>query len=130
MVRGLWSAAALYWPETGRLECQGAFPCNPGLADRGQSDGVSGRYVEMRDRGELVTMGDTTVPVSRFLSDMVAKLDGQAPAAIVGDRFRHAEFLEALRDAGLARVPMIYRGFGWKGRFRRHRKAAPGGVRR
>ncbi len=108
------SAAALYWHETGRLECVGAFPCNPGLGDRGQADGVGSRYIEMRDRGELVSMGDTTVPVGRFLADVVERLDGQAPAAIVGDRFRHAEFLEALRDAGLERVPFIWRGFGWK----------------
>ncbi|MEM9966478.1 MAG: terminase large subunit [Pseudomonadota bacterium] len=108
------SAAALYWPETGRLECVGAFPSKPGLADRGQADGVSDRYVEMADRGELITMGETTVPVGRFLAEVVAQLDGQTPAAIVGDRFRHAEFLEALRDAHLDHVPMIYRGFGWK----------------
>ena len=108
------SAAALYWPETGRLECVGAFPSTPGLNDRGQADGVSGRYVEMRDRGELVTMGDATVPIARFMADVAEKLDGQAPAAICGDRFRHAEFLEALRDAGLDRVPFIWRGFGWK----------------
>ncbi|KEP67861.1 terminase [Thioclava dalianensis] len=107
------SAAALYWPETGRLEAVGAFPCNPGLGDRGQSDGVSGRYIEMRDRGELVTMGEATVPVGRFMADVAAKLDGQAPAAIVGDRFRYAEFMEALRDAGLERVPFIPRGQGW-----------------
>lgn len=108
------SAAALYWVETGRLEVVGAFPCNPSLSDRGQSDGVSGRYCEMRDRGELVTMGDTTVPVGRFLSSVVERLNGLAPAAVTGDRFRHAEFLEALRDAGLDRVPFIWRGFGWK----------------
>ncbi|MBD2840770.1 terminase large subunit domain-containing protein [Erythrobacter rubeus] len=108
------SAAALYWPETGRLECVGAFPCKPGLADRGQADGVSGRYVEMADRGELVTMGDSTVPVGRFLASVVQRLNGQAPAAICGDRFRHAEFLEALREAALDRVPFIWRGFGWK----------------
>ena len=108
------SAAALYWPLTGRLEAVGAFPATPGLADRGAADGVSGRYVEMSDRGELRTMGDTTVPVDRFLADVVALLEGQAPAAIVGDRFRHAEFLEALRGAGLDRVPCVWRGFGWK----------------
>jgi len=108
------SAAALYWPDTGRLECVGAFPSNPNLADRGQADGVSGRYTEMHERGELVTMGDTTVPVARFMADVVEKLDGQTPAAICGDRFRHAEFLEALRDAGLDRVPFMWRGFGWK----------------
>lgn len=108
------SAAALYWPVTGRLETLGAFPATPSLADRGAADGVSGRYAEMAERGELKTMGDTTVPVDRFLADVVAMLDGQAPACIVGDRFRHAEFLEALRGAGLDRVPCAWRGMGWR----------------
>lgn len=108
------SAAALYWPLTGRCEVSGAFPTKPALAARGAADGVSGRYVEMFDRGELVTMGDTTVPVGRFLADVVARLDGHPVAAIVGDRFRHAEFLEALRGAGLDRVPTVWRGMGWR----------------
>lgn len=108
------SAAALYWPSTGRLEALGAFPTSPNLLDRGQADGVAGRYNEMAERGELVTMGDTTVPVDRFLADVVARLEGQAPAVIVGDRFRHAEFLEALRGAGLDRVPCCWRGMGWR----------------
>lgn len=108
------SAASLYWPETGRLECLGAFPTKPGLADRGAADGVSGRYLEMSERGELVTMGETTVPVDRFLADVIQLLDGQAPAAIVGDRFRHAEFVEAIRGAGLDRVPCVWRGMGMK----------------
>ena len=108
------SAAALYWPVSGRLETLGAFPATPGLADRGASDGVSGRYTEMAERGELKTMGTSTVPVDRFLADVVAMLDGQAPAAIVGDRFRHAEFVEALRGAGLDRVPCVWRGMGWR----------------
>jgi len=108
------TAAALFWPTSGRLEAVAAFPCAPSLADRGASDGVSGRYEEMHERRELVTMGDTTVPVGRFLSDVVARLDGQAPAAVVGDRFRHAEFVEALRAAGLERVPCVWRGMGWR----------------
>lgn len=108
------SAAALFWPETGRLEAVAAFPTKPNLADRGQADGVSGRYVEMAERGELVTMGDTTVPVDRFITSVVDRLGGQSIAAIVGDRFRHAEFLEALRGAGLDRVPGVWRGMGWR----------------
>ena len=68
----------------------------------------------MQDRGELVTMGQTTVPVGRFLASIVGKLEGQSPAAIVGDRFRHAEFREAIRDAALDHVTFITRGFGWK----------------
>ncbi len=108
------SAAALYWPETGRLEAVGTFPCKPSLADRGSADGVKGRYLEMNERGELTTMGDTTVPVGRWLADVVKMTDGQGIACIVGDRFRHAEFQEAMRGAGLDRVPFIWRGFGWK----------------
>lgn len=108
------SAAALYWPETGRLEAVGTFPCKPTLADRGAADGVSGRYVEMQQRGELTTMGETTVPVGRWLADVVAMAACQGIACVVGDRFRHAEFQEAMQAAGLDRVPFIWRGFGWR----------------
>ena len=107
------SAAAAYWPETGRLESIGTFPSKPGLADRGASDGVSGRYVEMHERGELSVMGDNTVPPGLWLAEVVKLLDGLQPLCIVGDRFRHSEFMEALDKAGL-RVPFIWRGFGWK----------------
>lgn len=108
------SAAAFFWPETGRLEAVGCFPSAPSLGDRGASDGVSGRYVEMHDRGELNTMGEATVPPGPWLADLVRRLDGAPLACIVGDRFRHAEFAEAMEKAGLARVPFIWRGFGWK----------------
>jgi phage terminase large subunit-like protein len=108
------SAAAAYWPQTARLECVAAFPTTPGLADRGAADAVGDRYERMAERGELRVMGDTTVPVARFLADVVALLDGEAPAAIVGDRFRHAEFLEALRSSGLDRAPAVWRGMGWR----------------
>ncbi len=108
------SAAAFYWPETGRLEAIGTFPAFPALADRGAADGVSDRYVQMNARGELSVMGENTVPPGRWLAEVVKHLDGQNPACIVGDRFRHAEFLEAMQGAGLARVPFIWRGFGWK----------------
>lgn len=108
------SAASFYWPETGRLEALGAFPAVPSLADRGASDGVSGRYVEMHDRGELSVMGDATVPPGPWLAEIVRQLDGAEIACIVGDRFRFAEFSEALRAAGLERVAFINRGFGWK----------------
>ena len=108
------SAAAFYWPQTGRLEALGTFAGAPSLADRGAADGVSDRYTQMLDRGELSTMGEATVPPGPWLAEIVRKLEGITPACIVGDRFRHAEFMEAMDKAGLARVPFIYRGFGWK----------------
>ena len=108
------SAAAFYWPETGRLEALGTFPAFPSLVDRGAADGVSDRYAQMNVRGELSVMGENTVPPGRWLAEIVKHLDGQPPACIVGDRFRHSEFIEAMQGAGLARVPFIWRGFGWK----------------
>ena len=107
------SAGALYWPLTGRLECYGAFPANPGLADRGAADGVSGRYVQMEDRGELWTQGDLIVPPAQWLNRMLGKLDGYPIACIVGDRFREAEFREAMQKAGL-RIPFVPRGNGFR----------------
>jgi phage terminase large subunit-like protein len=108
------SAAAFYWPDTGRLEALGTFPAIPSLADRGAADGVSDRYVQMNDRGELSVMGEATVPPGPWLAEIVRHLDGAEVACIVGDRFRHAEFSEAMQAAGLARVPFVVRGFGWK----------------
>jgi len=107
------SAAALYWPETGRLEAWGAFPSKPGLADRGAADGVSGRYEEMAERGELFTMGENTVPPALWLAEIVRRADGASISCICGDRFRFAEFQEAMQRAGL-RLPFVNRGFGWK----------------
>ena len=72
------TAAAFYWPETGRLEALGTFPSKPSLLDRGQNDGVSGRYVEMQDRGELSTLGDQTVPVAPWLVEVMAPCRGRA----------------------------------------------------
>lgn len=107
------SAASLYWPQTGRLEAVGTFPAVPSLSDRGASDGVGSRYVEMNARGELTVLGTNTVPPGEWLIEVAKLADGAAISCIVGDRFRHAEFVEAMNKANL-RVPFIWRGFGWK----------------
>lgn len=107
------SAAAFYWPETGRLECLGAFPTAPGLLDRGQADAVAGRYVEMEKRGELITMGDRTVPVAPFLVEVQRRVADQTVAAITCDRYRQAELQEGLQRAGI-RAPVVFRGQGFR----------------
>ncbi|MEM1072980.1 MAG: terminase TerL endonuclease subunit [Pseudomonadota bacterium] len=107
------TAASFYWPETGRLEALGTFPSKPSLLDRGQNDGVSGRYVEMEERGELSTLGDQTVPVAPWLLDVLAHVDGFAIAAIVADRYKQAELGEAIDKAGI-RSPVVWRGQGFR----------------
>lgn len=107
------TAAAFYWPETGRLEALGTFPSKPGLLDRGQNDGVSGRYEEMKQRGELSTLGAQTVPIAPWLVKVVEHVEGEDIAAIVTDRYKQSELGEAIEKAGI-RAPVIWRGFGFK----------------
>ncbi|MCO5129393.1 MAG: terminase large subunit [Xanthobacteraceae bacterium] len=107
------SAASFYFPETGRLESYGTFAAKPNLIDRGAADGVGDRYSRMHERGELRVMGENTVPAGPWLADLARLADGYPIACIVGDRFRFAEFSEAMQNAGL-RVQFVSRGMGWK----------------
>ncbi len=107
------TAAAFYWPETGRLECLGTFPSMPNLLDRGQADGVAGRYVEMHDRGELTVLGDKTVPVAPWLAEVMRHVEGESVTAITMDRYKQAELAEALTRAGV-RAPCVWRGQGFR----------------
>lgn len=107
------SAAAFYWPETGRLEVLGWFPSRPSLLDRGQADGVGDRYVQMQNRGELSTLGDQTVPVAAWLVEVMRHVEGEQIAALTMDRYKQSELGEAIDKAGI-RAPLVWRGQGFR----------------
>ena len=107
------TAAAFYWPQTGRLECLGWFPAQPSLLDRGAADGVGSRYSEMSSRGELSTLGNATVPVAPWLSEVMRHVEGEPIAALIADRYKQSELGEAINAASI-RVPVIWRGFGFR----------------
>lgn len=107
------TAVAFYWPETGRFEAHGWFPSIPGLADRGAADGVGGRYEIMKDSGELSTLGERTVPVRAWVADVMTRAQGFQVAALVCDRYKQAEFSEALQAEGVS-VPVVWRGMGFR----------------
>lgn len=107
------TAAAFYWPETGRLECLGTFPATPSLLDRGQVDAVGDRYVQMQDRGELTVLGDKTVPPSAWLVEVLKHVQGAQVLAITMDRYKQSELGEALDRAGI-RAPLVWRGQGFR----------------
>ncbi|SDJ34111.1 Phage terminase-like protein, large subunit, contains N-terminal HTH domain [Bradyrhizobium sp. Rc2d] len=107
------TAAAFFWPETGRLEALGWFPSQPSLLDRGQRDGVGDRYSQMSSRNELSTLGAMTVPVAPWLSEVMRHVEGETIAALVMDRFKQAELAQAIDAAGI-RVPLVWRGMGFK----------------
>lgn len=107
------SAAAFYWPVTGRLEVVGSFPSRPSLLDRGQADGVGDRYIQMQQRGELSTLGEQTVPVAAWLTEIMRHVEGETLSALTMDRYKQSELGEAIDKAGI-RAPLVWRGQGFK----------------
>ena len=105
------SGLVAVWPDTGRLECFGAFADTPNLMARGQADAVGDLYSRMHGRGELVTYSGRVVPPGQFLKDCAARLAGERVIAAGADRFRRAACVTALDAAGL-RWPMVWRGQG------------------
>ena len=105
------TAASFFWPETGRLESYGAFPGTPDLSARGVLDGVGNRYRQMEDRGELVTYPGRVTPVAEFLADLFDRVDLDSVAGAAADRYRKAEALQAMDDAGV-NLPVEWRPMG------------------
>ena len=106
------TGAAAYWPHSGRLEASAWFPGVPTLAERGLRDGVGRLYVELQERGELMTTPRRrTVPVADVLRWAVETWG--RPVAVVADRYKQAEMIQALDDAAL--LPEVrFRGQGFR----------------
>lgn len=105
------TAAAAYWPATGRLEAAAWFPATPGLEERGLRDGVGGLYVDLAKRGELLTAPGRTVPVPDVIRWAVETWG--TPQAVCGDRYKAAELTQALDDASLL-PELTLRGQGFR----------------
>ena len=95
------TAAAAYWPNTGRLEGWGAFPDEVPLDVRGKSDGVENGYVLMHQAGELLVFEGYITPIAPFLSYVADALDGLRPRKVVSDRYRKTDGQQAVLDVGL-----------------------------
>ena len=107
------TAAAAYWPESGRMEVWAALPGVPDLAARALADGVGNRYARMADRGELIVYpGVKTTPVHHFLRSVFDMLSGEKVVAIVADRYRQSEAEDVYAQLGI-RAARVWRGQGW-----------------
>ena len=106
------SAIAACWADSGRLECLAALPSIPTLAERERRDGVpEGLYTRCEHEGTLCTLGGRTVPVEGLLELSVERFG--RPAAIVCDRWRIGELVDAISALGLD-VPLVSRGMGFR----------------
>ena len=94
------------------VECFAAFPCEPSLSERGLRDGVSGLYVQCKQRGELVTLGQRATDVSALLAEALNRFG--RPSLVVADRWREAELRDALDKANIPPAALNLRGMGFK----------------
>ena len=106
------SAVAAFWPDTGRLDVVSAFPENPDLDVRGQSDSVGRLYATAHQRGELILAGENAVNVPILLREALERFG--APSAIAADRWREAELRDSLKLAGIPVAALELRGMGFK----------------
>ena len=106
------SAAAGFWPVSGRLEALAAFPSVPDLAARSQSDGVEGLYESLRTRGDLILTPGRAVDVGALLRESLRRWG--APCWLVSDRYREKDLRAALDAAKFPQAILTTRGQGFK----------------
>ena len=106
------SAAAAYYPKSGRLEGFACFPTQPSLEVRGTQDGVGPLYQECARRGELMVEGSMVSDISALLSEALDRWG--APAAIVSDRFKKSELLQHLQALDFPTADLVLRGMGFR----------------
>ena len=122
------SAAAAYWPESGRLEAFAVFPELPDLRERGLADGVGALYVKMAERGELLLAGRHVADIKALLGEVLDRWG--RPAVIACDRWREGDLREALDAIRFPLADLAIRGQGFKDGgedVRTFRKAIIGG---
>ena len=105
------TSAAMYWPQSGRLEVLTACPDTPGLAARARADAAGSLYERAEQSGALLVLSGRLTPVGPFLARLRVNLAGAAVGAVGADRERAAELLSHLDDQGLRWSP-VWRGSG------------------
>ena len=123
------SAAAAFWPESGRLDAFAVFPEFPDVRERGLADGVGNLYVRMVERGELLLAGRHVADVRALLREVLDRWG--RPGAIVCDRWREGDLHEALDAVRFPWTDVAVRGQGFRDGgedVRTFRKAIIGGA--
>ena len=106
------SAAAAWWPATGRLEGFAVFPERPNLATRASNDGAGNLYSECLRRGELLLAGDQVSDIKELLSEALARWG--TPVAITADRFKKSELIGHLNALDFPTADLVLRGMGFR----------------
>lgn len=106
------SAAAAYWPKTGRVDGFCLVPELPDLARRGKLDGVGDLYERMADRGDLVIAGRRVPDFGVLVGEAVERWG--RPDCIVSDPYKLRDLRQSIEDNRLDAVRVIVRSGGYK----------------
>jgi len=107
-----WTAAALYWPGTGLLLARAWMPSYPTIETRAKREHIElPLYRKLVADGELTVTGNRVVPAETPLNWIFSTYGN--PAAIVTDRYREAEALEAVENSACS-APLVVRGTGYQ----------------
>jgi len=108
-----WTAATLYWPESGRLVGVCAVGREPDLAKRGRADGKGDLYVELHKAGELLTIGGPTVEMPQFMERVYEELGDSEVGGAGCDKHRIRDLERAISGTAAESWPWSYRGTGF-----------------
>ena len=106
------SAAAGFWPETGRVEALASFSTVPSLEERGLQDGVGSLYRDMHREGDLLTLPGRVVDPADLVLEIMSRWG--SPDLVVADDWHFRELLGALEKAGVRPADVISRRMGMK----------------
>ena len=104
------TAATALWPATGRVEAWGCFPHVPDLDVRGRQDKEGNLYVEMHRRGQLWLLGNELSDIPEFIKRVLKDLDGEEIVCLGADFYKKKDFKQALVDANINHLPLVFRG--------------------
>ena len=105
------SAAAAYWPTSGRLEVFAILPETPDLRTRGLADGVGTLYQRMHEEGSLMLAGLRTADHGALVGEALQRWG--RPTAICCDGYKLAPFRQVLDAHRFPPARLVLRRMGW-----------------
>ena len=88
------TAATLFWPETGRMEFRTAWPQVPSLQEREKQYNAHTIFTKIHDNGEMVLLGGQLTDNTAFLDMLARELQGQRIGGFAVDTWKKYQTIE------------------------------------
>ena len=106
------SAAAAYWPSSGRVRALACFPRNPALDERAKFDGAGRVYEAMHADGDLILAGEHVPDLEALFREVLDRWG--KPRRIIADGYHLKHVREALEAVSFPAAILEQTFMGWK----------------